>query len=549
MGKDDEPRVFETGQARLGGSVGTAASAAVARLLEPPFASLEWLRADLTGEKVTEFDDEWDHVWHRPFKNFSGDISGRFLEVMALTPAHNRPTQLVDQLVGEVLQFQRPDGSFSASGPIDWNQPIDGTADIYTARMMPVLWGNSRMLCGLVEAARAFGGNPLMHCARNLGSFYQRILPRFTDSGHGAEYTGSGTYAAGYATCYFPAMEGLVKLYQLCGEKQHLETAIKMAAFYSGFDRIPIDHSHGMLCGQVGLLLLHEATGNPEYLHRVEARWNELVDGGYINPAGGILEKCRPVFFRDEGCALVDWLRLNLGLARLTGQHRYWAMAERVLLNHLLQNQAENGGFGHRPIIKDESGMIGFAAEHEEAKWCCDFHGLLGFHILADHLCMVGPDEVKLPFALDFAATAGGLNIRSSSETSASAGELVRQRVSLDRPVRVAVRPRNWAESVTALDADGATVALTTQDGWLSTSTPVRDVTCIYHGGIRHEPRPGCRAGETARAFAYLGPVLLCQADNEEPAPLSVLARGRNVRFLQAVAPDRPIRPSIRKPQ
>jgi hypothetical protein len=67
-------------------------------------------------------------------------------------------------------------------------------------------------------------------------------------------------YAAGYVTCWFPAMEGLVKLSTLTGEKKYLDAAISMAAFYQQFDKLPIDHAHGMLCCQVSLLLLHEAT-------------------------------------------------------------------------------------------------------------------------------------------------------------------------------------------------------------------------------------------------------------------------------------------------
>ena len=62
----DGPRVV------LGGDVGRAATSCAYRFLGDPFNSLPWLRADLTGEKVTEFDDLWDHAMHRSFKNYSG---------------------------------------------------------------------------------------------------------------------------------------------------------------------------------------------------------------------------------------------------------------------------------------------------------------------------------------------------------------------------------------------------------------------------------------------------------------------------------------------
>ena len=65
-------------------------------------------------------------------------------------------------------------------------------------------------------------------------------------------------------------------------------------------------------------------------------------------------------FGRDEGCAIADWLRLNLALGRVTGKARYWAMAERTLHNHFLQNQTPKGGFGHRDMLCDKDGVYGF---------------------------------------------------------------------------------------------------------------------------------------------------------------------------------------------
>ena len=70
----------------LGGEVGEAASASIRRFRAAPYDSLAWLRADLTGERVTEFDGKWGHIMNRPFKNYSGDISGRFIEIMAPCP-------------------------------------------------------------------------------------------------------------------------------------------------------------------------------------------------------------------------------------------------------------------------------------------------------------------------------------------------------------------------------------------------------------------------------------------------------------------------------
>lgn len=486
----DAPRVV------LGGEVGNAAAACAARLRFAPFDSLPWLRADLTGEKVTESDDQWDHIMNRPFKDFSGDISGRFIEIMA---RDSRGDMVVHPafkgLLDAVLKHQRPGGYLCASGVINWSKPIDyaGGGDMAKwGRMMPALWGNARLLCGLVETMRAFPSDTAIdRAARGLGDFYISMLPRFNDPQRVAEYNAAGSYAAGYVTCWFPAMEGLVKLGTLTGERKYRDAAATMAAFYKQFDTIPVDHAHGMLCNQVSLVLLYEATRDASYLGRVEKRWDELVTGGYVNPAGGILEKCKVKFGRDEGCAIVDWLRLNLVLGRVTGNTRYWAMAERTLHNHFLQNQTTKGGFGHRHVFCDDDGAYGFGRNIKESTWCCTYHGELGFINLRQHLLARSRDVLTCNFALDFTASDAIGTTTSLLRPGLKAGEVVRQRVSLAGQPATVVRVRwpLWADGVTAVDATDAALTLEAKDGWYATAQPVNEVEFIFTGGVYAEDR------------------------------------------------------------
>ncbi len=74
-----------------------------------------------------------------------------------------------------------------------------GDSDALKGRMLPALWGNARLLCGLVEAMRAFPEDQeTSSAARRLGDFYLSVLPRFNDPKRIEEYTAGGTYAAGY---------------------------------------------------------------------------------------------------------------------------------------------------------------------------------------------------------------------------------------------------------------------------------------------------------------------------------------------------------------
>jgi hypothetical protein len=399
--------------------------------------------------------------------------------------------------------YQRPGGYFAASGELDWQKPID-TKDIYTSKMMPALWGNARLLCGLVEASRADPTDAsLVVTARKLGDFYVNMLPR------------SDSYAAGYVTCYFPAMEGLVKLFMLTGERKYLDTAIAMAAFYKQFDKIPIDHAHGMLCNQVSLLLLYETTHEAAYLDGVEKRWDDLVAGGYINPAGGILEKCKVKFGRDEGCAIVDWLRLNFALGRVTGKARYWAMAERTLHNHFLQNQSKKGGFGHRGTICDEEGVRGFKGSIEEAVWCCAFHGQLAFLNLKENLIADTEKVLKMPLALDFTVKTQASAVVSTIEPAATPGEVMRQRILLSGMLAkvIQIRKPDWADAVQAFSPAGKALELSAQEHYLLTTQPVTEVVFVFKGNVYVENRrcsrlvSGPKAGESC-VLGY-GPKLL----------------------------------------
>ena len=300
---------------------------------------------------------------------------------------------------------------------------------------------------------------------------------------------------------------------------------MEIAAFYRRFDRLPVDHAHGMLCCQVSLLLLYEATRDADYLARVEERWDELVQGGYINPAGGILEKCRVNFSRDEGCAIVDWLRLNLALARLTGKPRYWAMAERTLHNHLLQNQSSKGGFGHRQMLCDDHGAYGFGGSIEESTWCCTFHGELGFTQVRNHLMSRTAGVLTCNFALDFSAVDAAGTTTSVLRAGLKPGEVVRQRISLaGQPATVVqVRQPLWADAVTAVDATDAPLAVQAKDGWCATTMPVGEVEFIYTGGTYIEDRrctrlpDGPRPGEPF-LIGY-GPKVLAADGRSAAAP------------------------------
>jgi hypothetical protein len=94
----------------MGGELGEALRRGVERLGRAPYTAA-WLRADISFEV------------NRIFTNYSGDVSGRFLELASLTaPKGRRQPGVLDAVAAAVPALQRPDGHFGAD--VDLNQPL-----------------------------------------------------------------------------------------------------------------------------------------------------------------------------------------------------------------------------------------------------------------------------------------------------------------------------------------------------------------------------------------------------------------------------------------
>lgn len=330
----------------------------------------------------------------RRFFNYSGDISGRYIEVASLTSRPDKPTTaILPEVIDEIVQYQQPDGHFGRE--VDWDKPVDIAAATDQSLEMPILWGNGRLILGLFAAYERFGNEKALAAAKKMADFYVNIVvKRFCDPARMDEYSQQAAgYAAAYVTCVFHGIEGLVRAYRLTGEQKYLDCAREMADFHEQFDVLPVGHSHGSLSAHEALVLLYESTGEKKYLDRVVARWEEATSLGYVNPSGGVAENFRIDGKSDEGCSEADWLRLNLMLWRNTGDGKYLDFAERMLYNAYQANQWDTGGFGHRHLGVDEKGAFSWLARYAESYWCCSYHGPLGYYELKEFFAVGATDK------------------------------------------------------------------------------------------------------------------------------------------------------------
>ncbi len=382
----------------------------------PPRYTVEFVTADAVPRHV------------RRFTEFSGDVSGRYLEALAVCARERADlAPMVNAVADAVIAHQRPDGHFGepfADGPI-------------TQKHMAMLWGNGRLLVGLVEAHRLTRRADVLEAARGLGGFFLSVAPRLNDEAVRREYSGAQV-AVGYI-CWTQIVEGLVGLHEATRDARYLELGRQIAARTG---RHPSQHSHGYLTSLRGILRLHQATGDLALLDQVEREWEELIASGNVFVHGAVPEAFKPIAKRDEGCSEADWLRLNLALWSATGKARYLEQAELTLFNEFAFNQFRTGDFGHRELTDE-----GVAAWGARAWWCCTFHGLRAYPDLFRAAFRSEDKALHYDLPISGQATSGELAMSAASGLGKDGTVALQVLAAAASPVLLSIRVPAWAAS------------------------------------------------------------------------------------------------------
>lgn len=393
---------------------------------QPAYTS-EFLLQDLRGTGA------------RRFTNFSGDLSGRWIGALAAcSAAFGDQFPVLDEFVTDALKLQHPEGYFGKS----FNRTNPGDDD------MALLWGNGRLLVGMLEYHALKPSPQVLAAARGLGDFLLRIAPRF-NSQQMADDFNAAHFASSYI-CWTQQTEGLSALYVGTGDTRYRDLCADIA---TRIQRRPGDHVHGYLCSVRGLLDLYFATQDKRHLDRVVAEWNDVTRSGDILITGGVPEAWSPKKKRTEGCAECDWLRLSLALHRATGEEKYLAVAEDVLFNEFAMNQFSTGDFGH--AVLDDFG----APEIVEVRawWCCTLHGLRAFADIQRHAFRTQEAELFLDLPVDAQLETGGISV--TAESLLASGRTIRIHVRrASAPHAITIRKPTWADSV-SLKRNGQPIA------------------------------------------------------------------------------------------
>jgi hypothetical protein len=368
--------------------------------------------------------------------DWPGDHLGRMFSVMHVGEGYGwTPAGSLRKSVGDaVLPLQTSLGNFGPETPFDNKD----------AR---IISGNAFALRGLMDAYEDSGDPRYLEAARKLGRYYEGTFDTWKDNGKGMLHE-----------FYGHAIDGLVRLYELGGDKWALDLA-KKAAERTG----RTGHTHHSLSMYRGVIDLYRATGERTFLDRAEdylqwCRENRIASGG--------LPESMPKSEEDEGCALADYVVVNLMMFQATGKDAYVEDAERTLVNHFFMNQFHTGGFGHRQYGTDVIGgkqWQGWDGKFgSENPGCCSMWGgwalgQIGRYVVTRNADGEGAIEINLYpcAAVDLPELGARIEIESDFPRMSRASVTVH----CDRPMKRALRFRlpAWAEG-TAVKLNGKDV-------------------------------------------------------------------------------------------
>ncbi len=368
----------------------------------------------------------------RRFANYSGDLSGRYVGAFACMPKSDDSQHLAG-VVDEILTYQKPDGRFGSTD-------LEFAPDAIGLDHMALLWGNGRLLVGLLEYHAATSDPKVLEAARRSGDFLaaasegcmsESVVKHVNDLG-----------AAGMI-CLSQLIEPFAMLAEATGDTAYIDDAKAILPWFP--QERGAQHTHGYLTTLRGLVDLSEASKDPQYLDLAKRLYDDLVASPDLLVYGGVREYFGTKYDRDEGCSEADFIRLSLQLWRATGEINYLERAEWCLLNQFYDGQYATGDFGHRVFF---SQGVAPSLGQGRAWWCCTMHGLRAFRDITDAIITDDAGVLKVNLFLGAHWSDGS---RTVTLESTSPAYLLTVDQAPQEGLRVAIRRPSWVTAMTVL--------------------------------------------------------------------------------------------------
>ena len=293
---------------------------------------------------------------HRHAYQCTGDLTGRLLEFLSHAEGvDDRHDERLPELFERILLQRRKSGLF---GRFVADPPSDGDLAGACARYFP----------GLIYYYELTNDVRALDAAVALGDL--------TIRSKGIWRKIAGNSGCRGIECWIA--EHMALLYGVTGNNEYLD----FVGMINEAAEMPEKgaHAHGYMAMLRGLQTAALITGDSAWNEKPDAARKMIVERHYELP-DGCAPECFPHSERNEGCAIADWLMLNLNTAAITGRSDAYEHAEHILWNALAFNQWITGCFGHRGTTPNGYGLN----QLSEAWWCCLHHAGLAMVECARH--------------------------------------------------------------------------------------------------------------------------------------------------------------------
>ncbi|HEX5808688.1 MAG TPA: beta-L-arabinofuranosidase domain-containing protein [Anaerolineales bacterium] len=333
--------------------------------------------------------------------DWQGEFMGTYLDAASISAWNAGDVELrekIDGMVADWLATQDPDGYLGTYDEADRWKSWD-------------VWVQAHNLIGLASYYCYTGRKDILDAALRIG---YRVLQDFGPGKRTLRDTGPHVGMASSAI-----LEPIIWLYWESGDQAFLDFGRWLveqdwegeggpqilSAILAGKGVAGVGNSKGieMLLDFAGLMELYRATGEEKYLRTILLAWEDITAHHlYITGSASTGEyfpkdfalRNQGIYMIGETCVSMGWMYLNFSLARLTGDARYFDMAEQTLYNHLLGAQSPDG--------RSWAYYLGLA-DSKRYRWhtdpeCCPTKGARGIAQTLGHVFSLLEDGVSVNF-------------------------------------------------------------------------------------------------------------------------------------------------------
>jgi hypothetical protein len=304
---------------------------------------------------------------HRHAYQCAGDLTGRLLEFLSCAEGvDGQHDERLPELFGRIVRQRQPSGLFGRiiRGPMFSDECLAACARLFPGF---VHYYEVTHDIHALDAAAGLADLTIRSCdvwRKHLEEIGGRSIP-----------------------CWIT--EPMALMYGMTGKGEYLDF---VGMINNGLETPDKGvHAHGYLSTLRGLQTAALLTGDAAWNDKPEAARRMIIERHYEMPDGGAPEGF-PHSERNEGCAIADWLMLNLNAGAITGSADAYEHAEHILWNALAFNQWITGGFGHRSTTPNGYGLHDLS----EAWWCCLHHGGLALVEYARHAVTLRENAIHI---------------------------------------------------------------------------------------------------------------------------------------------------------